>query len=86
MDKQKERSRAASHVDTEDWVELLDDEEQEFVGYDLLSTPVRIVRYRKITNNYGDLFQLVFNVTPFYPEGGGQIGDQRAIWKHPTEM
>jgi alanyl-tRNA synthetase len=76
MDKQKERSRAASHVDTEDWVELLDDEEQEFVGYDLLSTPVRIVRYRKITNNYGDLFQLVFNVTPFYPEGGGQIGDK----------
>ena len=76
MDKQKERSRAASQVDTEDWVELLDDEEQEFVGYDLLSTPVRIVRYRKITNKYGDLFQLVFNITPFYPEGGGQVGDK----------
>ena len=76
MDKQKERSRAASKVDTEDWVELLDDEEQEFVGYDLLSTLVRIVRYRKITNKYGDLFQLVFNITPFYPEGGGQVGDK----------
>ena len=76
MDKQKARSRAASQVDTEDWVELLDDEEQEFVGYDLLSTPVRIVRYRKITNKYGDMFQLVFNITPFYPEGGGQVGDK----------
>ena len=76
MDKQKERSRVASQVDREDWVEILDDEEQEFVGYDLLSTPVRIVRYRKITNKYGDLFQLVFNITPFYPEGGGQVGDK----------
>ena len=76
MDKQKARSRAASQVDTEDWVALLDDEEQEFVGYDLLSTPVRIVRYRKITNKYGDMFQLVFNITPFYPEGGGQVGDK----------
>ena len=76
MDKQKARSRAASQVDTEDWVELIDDEEQEFVGYDLLSTPVRIVRYRKITNKYGDMFQLVFNITPFYPEGGGQVGDK----------
>ena len=76
MEKQKARSRAASQVDTEDWVELLDDEEQEFVGYDLLSTPVWIVRYRKITNKYGDLYQLVFNITPFYPEGGGQVGDK----------
>jgi alanyl-tRNA synthetase len=76
MDKQKARSRAASQVETEDWVELLDDEEQEFVGYELLSTPVRIVRYRKITNKYGDLYQLVFNITPFYPEGGGQVGDK----------
>ena len=76
MDKQKARSRTASQVDTEDWVELLDDVEEDFVGYELLSTPVRIVRYRKITNNDGDLFQLVFNTTPFYPEGGGQIGDK----------
>ena len=72
----KSRSRAASQVDTEDWVALLDDVEEDFVGYELLSTPVRIVRYRKITNNDGDLFQLVFNTTPFYPEGGGQIGDK----------
>jgi alanyl-tRNA synthetase len=76
MDKQKVRSRTASQVDTEDWVELLDDVEQDFVGYELLSTPVRIVRYRKITNNDGDLYQLVFNTTPFYPEGGGQVGDK----------
>ena len=76
MDKQKERSRAASQTISEDWVEVIADEEQEFVGYHLLSTPVRIVRYRKITNNDGDLYQLVFNITPFYAQGGGQVGDK----------
>ena len=76
MDKQKARSRAASQTNSEDWVEVIEDEEQEFVGYNLLSTPVRIVRYRKITNKYGKLYQLVFNITPFYAEGGGQVGDK----------
>ena len=76
MDKQKARSRAASQTNSEDWVEVIEDEEQEFVGYNLLSTPVRIVRYRKITNKYGELYHLVFNITPFYAEGGGQVGDK----------
>ena len=52
------------------------DTEQEFLGYKMLTTPVRIVRYRKITNSFGDLYQLIFNMTPFYPEGGGQVGDK----------
>ena len=76
MDKQKARSRAASQTNSEDWFEVIEDEEQEFVGYNLLSTPVRIVRYRKITNKYGELYHLVFNITPFYAEGGGQVGDK----------
>ena len=63
MNKQKARSRAASQTNSEDWVEVIEDEEQEFVGYNLLSTPVRIVRYRKITNKYRELFQLVFNLS-----------------------
>ena len=46
------------------------------MGYDLLKTPVKIVRYRKVTTKNGSLFQLVFNLTPFYPEGGGQVGDK----------
>ena len=76
MERQKARSRAAAQVETEDWIELRSDDEQEFVGYDTLKTPVRIVRYRKITTKSGTLFQLVFNLTPFYPEGGGQVGDK----------
>ena len=76
MEQQKARSRAAAQVETEDWVELRSDDEQEFVGYDTLRTSVRIVRYRKITTKSGTSYQLVFNLTPFYPEGGGQVGDK----------
>ena len=76
MEQQKSRSRAAAQVETEDWIELRSDDEEEFVGYDTLQTSVRIVRYRKVTTKSGTSFQLVFNLTPFYPEGGGQVGDK----------
>ena len=77
LQKQKERSRAATKVETGDWVELREDDEEEFVGYDTLSAPVTITRYREVaTKKEGTLYQLVFNVTPFYPEGGGQVGDK----------
>ena len=77
MQKQKERSRAAASLETDDWVILSDDDEEEFIGYDILEAPVNITRYRKIVSKKdGELFQLVFNMTPFYPEGGGQVGDK----------
>ena len=72
MEKQKSRSRAAAASKADDWVVLIDDEVEEFVGYDLLTTQVKITRYRKMTTSKdGDFYQLVFNLTPFYPEGGG---------------
>lgn len=74
--KQKERSRVAAHIKTDDWVVLCDDDE-EFVGYDTLEATVRITKYRKVEGQKdGIQYQLVFNVTPFYPEGGGQVGDR----------
>ena len=77
MKKQRERSRAASVSVTDDWQVLYEDEVEEFVGYDLLSTQVKITKYRKVnTKKDGDFFQLVLNITPFYPEGGGQVGDK----------
>ncbi|WP_276388244.1 alanine--tRNA ligase [Eudoraea chungangensis] len=77
MKEQKNRSRAASEVSKEDWTILMDDVEQEFVGYDLLKTRVKLVKYRKVVSKKeGVLYQMVFNLTPFYPEGGGQAGDK----------
>lgn len=77
LQEQKDRSRAATKVETGDWIELMNDAEEEFVGYDTLETNIRITRYRKVESKKdGTLYQMVFNLTPFYPEGGGQVGDK----------
>ncbi|MGS2762130.1 alanine--tRNA ligase [Sinomicrobium sp. M5D2P9] len=80
LQKQKERSRAATSVTTGDWVVLAEDDEEEFVGYDTLDARVKITRYREVSSKKdGEIYQVVFNLTPFYPEGGGQVGDKGYI-------
>ena len=72
---QKERSRNAAAVETDDWVEVRPIEQSIFEGYDYSTYDVRIARYRKVVTKNKTLYQLVFDHTPFYGNSGGQVGD-----------
>jgi alanyl-tRNA synthetase len=76
---QKDRSRAATAIDTGDWVIVNDSDDTEFVGYDTLTATTEIVKYRKVSAKGKDQHQLVLSVTPFYAEGGGQVGDSGVL-------
>lgn len=75
MAKQKARSKVDAAKETGDWVLVGTDVKPEFIGYDQLEAELNIVKYRKIKQKNKELFQLVFNKTPFYAESGGQVGD-----------
>jgi len=79
LQKQKDRSRAATAVETDDWVQIKKDGTVEFIGFDHLSSQIELVKYRKVSQKQKSFYQLVFNQTPFYPEGGGQVGDKGTI-------
>ena len=77
LKEQQDRGKQASQLKSDDWTVLLEDEEQEFIGYDLMEANVKLTQYRKVTSKKdGEMCQLVFNMTPFYAEGGGQVGDK----------
>ena len=71
---QKDRSRQATTITAGDWV-VLNEPKQTFVGYDDLLIETQISQYRTIELKGKKQYQLVLETTPFYAEGGGQVGD-----------
>jgi len=82
LQQQKQRSRAATAIDTGDWVIANEGDDVEFIGYDDLESDCKILKYRKVTAKGKDQFQVVLNRTPFYAESGGQAGDTGKIEDH----
>ncbi|MBL7691019.1 MAG: alanine--tRNA ligase [Flavipsychrobacter sp.] len=78
MQQQKARSRAATALDTDDWV-ILKEGGTDFVGYETLEADASIMKYRRVSAKGKELFQLVLSATPFYAESGGQVGDTGAL-------
>ncbi len=86
MQQQKNRSRAATTLDTEDWIVLNDSNKTEFIGYDLLEAKANILKYRKVKAKGKELYQIILDKTPFYAESGGQVGDKGLLKLNDTTI
>jgi alanyl-tRNA synthetase len=86
LEEQKNRSRKATSLAVQDWITITDELSNGFNGYDVLDADVVISKYREVKQKGKVFYQLVLNTTPFYPEGGGQVGDQGVLLKDEDKI
>jgi len=87
MKQQKDRSRAATAIDTQDWVQVAAEVPVKFVGYEDLNAGAKVIKYRKVSAKGKEQYQLVLDITPFYAESGGQVGDKgKLIFENGEEI
>ena len=86
LEEQKNRSRKATSLDVHDWITVTETPYVGFNGYDHLESSVNIIKYREVQQKGKLFYQLVLNETPFYPEGGGQVGDQGVLIKNEKKI